>query len=166
MKLKHLLHPIRSARRIEELEDRVRELEITLRADHQWLAHDPIARALTKRYLCMTIDSWASYAPEAIDQLRDRLRLNPYRQTESIPEGMALVPREITAETGHKVGMIGDFFEHIDESCPECEGAGCDDAQICDLCKGRGRLERPVAVSWTTIKAIHRRVVEIAEGGR
>ncbi|RAH37443.1 hypothetical protein [Halomonas sp. SL1] len=45
MKLKHLLHPIRSARRLEELEDRVRELEITLRDDHQWLAHDPIARA-------------------------------------------------------------------------------------------------------------------------
>lgn len=166
MKLQYLLHPIRSARRLEELEDRVRELEITLRDDHQGLAHNPTARALTKRYLRMTIDSWGSYSPEAIAQFRDRLKLNPYRQTESIPESMALVPREITAETGHKAGMMGDFIEIIEDCCPECGGSGHDDGDDCEVCEGRGGWLRKVAVDWTTIKAIHRRVVEIAEGGR
>lgn len=166
MKLQYMLHPIRSARRLEELEDRVRELEITLRDDHQWLAHDATARALTKRYLNMAIDSWASYAPEAIAQLRDRLKLNPYRQIESIPESMALVPREITAESRHKAGMMGNFIETFKDYCPNCGGCGFDDGDVCETCEGRGGWLRKVAVDWTTIKAIHRRVVEIAEGGR
>lgn len=80
MSIQFLLHPIRSARRLKDLEDRVHALEITLRDDQQWLAHDPTARTLTKRYLNMTIDSWGNYAPEAIAQLRDRMGLNPYRR--------------------------------------------------------------------------------------
>lgn len=79
------------------------------------------------------------------------------------PEGMTLVPREITAESGHKAGMIGDFIETIEDCCPECGGSGWDDGEDCDVCEGRGGWYRKVAVEWTTIKAIHRRVIEIAE---
>lgn len=76
------------------------------------------------------------------------------------PEGMALVPREITAETGHKAGMIGDFHEEVGMQCPECEGS----ESGCDICGGSGEYVMRVSVSWTTIKAIHKRIVEIAEG--
>lgn len=75
------------------------------------------------------------------------------------PAGMALVPREITAETGHKAGMIGDFHEEVGMQCPECEGS----ESGCDICGGSGEYVMRVSVSWTTIKAIHRRIVEIAE---
>ncbi|TFH86624.1 restriction alleviation protein, Lar family [Billgrantia azerbaijanica] len=75
----------------------------------------------------------------------------------SLPEGMALVPRSITAETGHKAGMIGDFHETITLECRHCEGEGCEE------CHGTGQHRRNIPVSWTTIKAIHRRIVELSE---
>ena len=90
------------------------------------------------------------------------------------PEGMALVPREITAETGHKAGMIGDFSETVTMQCEICEGVGTiderlggeafsDPAATCPDCEGAGEYGLKVPVSWTTIKAIHDRIVEIAE---
>lgn len=167
MKLKHLIHPIRSARRLEELEDRAHELEILLRDDHQWLAHDPTANALTKRYLNMAIDSWGSYAPMAIDQLRNHLGINPYRsrQIEALPDGMALVPRTITAESGHKSALMGEFSEEVELPCPECYGRDEEDDD-CEICHGGGEYSVRVYVDWTTIKAIHRRVVDVAEGSQ
>jgi DnaJ-class molecular chaperone len=56
------------------------------------------------------------------------------------------------------------FHEEIDETCPDCEGSGWDDGDDCQLCKGRGELSRPIGISWTSIKAIHRRIVEISAG--
>ncbi|MBW5802222.1 Lar family restriction alleviation protein [Halomonas elongata] len=81
----------------------------------------------------------------------------------ALPEGVALVPREITAESGYKARMIGDFVETIEDCCPECGGSGWDDGEDCEVCEGRGGWYRMVSVEWTTIKAIHRRVIEIAE---
>ncbi|MFW6344798.1 MAG: hypothetical protein ACOC0M_00480 [Halomonas sp.] len=84
------------------------------------------------------------------------------------PEGMALVPREITAESGHKAGMIGDFSETVLMRCEACDGDGLgrdEEYGGCSECNGAGEYAHKVPVSWTTIKAIHRRIVEIAEGG-
>lgn len=78
--LRYLLHPIRSLRRLRDLEDRIEELETTLSRDHQWLAHDPVSRELTMRYLALARDGWASYAPKDIYALRNELGLHPYRQ--------------------------------------------------------------------------------------
>ncbi|TFH84949.1 hypothetical protein EQG41_19705 [Billgrantia azerbaijanica] len=77
------------------------------------------------------------------------------------PFGMALVPREITAETGHKAGMVGDFHESVLVRCPDCDNDEPD--PDCEICDGLIEYEESVTVSWTTIKAIHRRIVEIAE---
>lgn len=94
-------------------------------------------------------------ALEERDELADQIT--------ELPVGMAIVPREITAETGHKAGMMGEFFERIADTCPQCEGSGRHDASDCDLCDCMGEVTRDVGVSWTTIKAIHKRIVEIAE---
>ncbi|MDT8895443.1 hypothetical protein RSO41_12330 [Halomonas sp. I1] len=79
----------------------------------------------------------------------------------STPEGMALVPREITAESGHKAGMIGDFHESVSMRCTECDPDDPD--PDCEVCDGLVEFEGQAPVSWTTIKAVHRRVIEIAE---
>lgn len=78
--LRYLLRPIRSLRRLRDLEGRIDELETTLQQDHRWLAHDPVSRELTMRYLALTRDGWASYAPKHIHELRNELGLHPYRQ--------------------------------------------------------------------------------------
>lgn len=82
-----------------------------------------------------------------------------------LPEDMALVPREITAETGHKAGMIGDFTERWRDHCSFCYGSGLheDDGEECEACEGSGVEHRTTDISWTTIKAIHKRIVEISE---
>lgn len=74
------------------------------------------------------------------------------------PKGACLVPRAITAETGHKAGMMGDFTETIALDCVHCDAEGCEE------CQDTGQHLQHITVSWTTIKAIHQRIVEIAEG--
>src|SRR5690554_95679 len=80
----------------------------------------------------------------------------------TLPEGMALVPQEITAETGHKAGMMGDFSETALMRCEVCDGDGLggEDEEYggCSECGGAGEYALKVPVSWTTIKAIHRRI--------
>lgn len=78
-----------------------------------------------------------------------------------VPQGMALGPRQITADTGHKARMIGEFSERISRSCPDCVSLGVQDD--CEICDGTGEYTQPVFINWTNIKAIHRRIVEIAE---
>lgn len=89
-------------------------------------------------------------------------------------EGMALVPREITAEAGHKAGMMSEFSQSIPVWCETCNGEGTIDERLggehfsnpkatCPDCDGDGEYERNVNISWTNIKAIHKRAVEIAE---
>lgn len=84
------------------------------------------------------------------------------------PEGMALVPREITAETGHKAGMMSEFSQSFPVQCDVCEGDGQSIAEDgpCANCEGAGEYVLKVNISWINIKAIHKRIVEISEGER
>jgi len=81
----------------------------------------------------------------------------------TLPKGIALVPREITAETGHKAGMIGDFNESVEVMCSEC--CADDPDPECGECDGLFFCQQEVAISWPTLKAIHRRIVELSEQG-
>ena len=67
------------------------------------------------------------------------------------------LPKELTAENGAKGLLSGEFFEEIEIECPECHGVGDD---TCEVCEDMGTITQEVPVSWTTIKAIYKMVVE------
>ncbi|EPL4123984.1 hypothetical protein MWS69_002806 [Citrobacter amalonaticus] len=73
-----------------------------------------------------------------------------------IPDGYALVPKRLTAENFAKAALSGEFSETKFINCPECFG---DDE--CETCDGSGRIEISVPVSWTNIKAIWAKGVEL-----
>lgn len=74
------------------------------------------------------------------------------------PEGFAAVPEKITAETGHKYALIGEFSESVTTACPECWGY--DEADIdCEICYGNGEFTQRVPIEWGTIKRIHDQIV-------
>lgn len=71
------------------------------------------------------------------------------------PDGLAWVPKRLTAENGAKGVLSGEFSETKFINCPECFG---DDE--CETCDGSGRIEITVPVSWTNIKAIWAKGIE------
>lgn len=73
-----------------------------------------------------------------------------------IPDGYVVVPKRLTAENFAKVALSGEFSETKFINCPECFG---DDE--CETCDGSGRIEIKVTVSWTNIKAIWAKGVEL-----
>lgn len=72
-----------------------------------------------------------------------------------VPEGYALLPRELTAENGAKYLMMGEFFESIERSCEYCE-----EGEDCELCNGAREHIEKIPVEWSTIKDIWRRAVD------
>lgn len=73
-----------------------------------------------------------------------------------IPDGYVVVPKRLTAENSAKSVMIGEFSETKFINCPECLGDG-----DCETCDGSGRIKISVPVSWTNIKAIWAKGVEL-----
>ncbi|ASK18900.1 hypothetical protein [Halomonas sp. N3-2A] len=74
------------------------------------------------------------------------------------PEGYSLVPTKITAESGHKYALMGEFCESVKITCPECWSD--DEADVdCEICYGHGEFTQRVPIEWDTIKRIHDRVV-------
>ncbi|ENC7115865.1 molecular chaperone DnaJ [Salmonella enterica] len=73
-----------------------------------------------------------------------------------IPDGYVMVPKRLTAENGAKGVLSGEFSETKFINCPECFG---DDE--CETCDGSGRIEITVPVTWTTIKAVWAKGVEL-----
>lgn len=74
----------------------------------------------------------------------------------SVPSGWVLVPKRLTAENGAKSVMIGEFSETKFINCPVCFGDG-----DCETCDGSGRIKISMPVSWTGIKAIWAKGVEL-----
>jgi len=68
-----------------------------------------------------------------------------------------LMPKELTAENNAKAIFIGEFFEIVEYTCPECQGEM--DA-ICEHCDDEGYIRKKVIVSWTTIKEIYKTAVK------
>lgn len=73
------------------------------------------------------------------------------------PEGYSLVPTKITAESGHKYALMGEFSESVTLTCPDCDTEEPD--EHCEICNGHGEYEQSVAVKWDTIKRIHDQIV-------
>lgn len=57
------------------------ELRIQVQEDSRWLAHDPVARELTERYLRMLDDRWESQPREFIWKFRERIGLDPHKRS-------------------------------------------------------------------------------------
>lgn len=76
------------------------------------------------------------------------------------PEGSVALPVKITAETGHKYALIGEFSESLTLPCPECDEDEPD--EDCEICLGIGEYEQPVPIEWDTIKRIHDRIVSVS----
>ena len=68
-----------------------------------------------------------------------------------------LMPETLTAENGAKAALIGEFFEMVAVVCPDC----LHDDENCKTCGGDGSIDQKVQVSWTTIKEIYKRAVEV-----
>lgn len=83
--IRYLLHPIRSMRRLAELEERLEHLQVNLTSDQQWLAHDEVSRILTLRYLRMASDHWRLFPHCSSGDLRCRLGLNPWAKQKPEP---------------------------------------------------------------------------------
>ncbi|SDI28999.1 hypothetical protein SAMN04487867_104118 [Vreelandella titanicae] len=77
------------------------------------------------------------------------------------PEDYQAVPKKITAETGHKYALMGEFSESVKITCPECWDE--DEADVdCEICYGHGEFTQRVPIEWDTIKCIHDRIVSVS----
>lgn len=52
-------------------------LKTTIEADRRWMAHDPVTRELTDRYLKMLVDEWEKVSIEDVRAFRSRVGLKP-----------------------------------------------------------------------------------------
>ena len=75
------------------------------------------------------------------------------------------MPSELTAENGAKGILIGEFFEEIVLSCPDCDGGDYRELETdrCATCNDTGESIEKVPVSWTTIKEIYAMAVKHLE---
>lgn len=56
-------------------------LRLTVMQDNRWMAHNPIVLELTERYLVMLSDTWESQQIEPIERFRERIGLNPHKDS-------------------------------------------------------------------------------------
>lgn len=58
-------------RQLEHLHD-------LISADQRWLSHDPVAKALTDRYMAAFNSDWYKLSYEEVSQFRSRIGLDPH----------------------------------------------------------------------------------------
>lgn len=75
-------------------------------------------------------------------------------------EEVVIMPKELTAQNGAKMHMMGEFNEEITLKCPECWDLNEDADNECEICAGTGEYVQSVPVSWTTIKEIYAMAVK------
>jgi hypothetical protein len=73
-------------------------------------------------------------------------------------KSVVTMPTKLTAENGAKAALMGEFFETLEVDCPYC---GDHVGGECELCDGRGTCIEKVPVTWTTIKKIYAKAVEL-----
>lgn len=71
--------------------------------------------------------------------------------------GYVLMPTKLTAENGAKEALMGEFSVPFPISCPVCHG----DDEYCKECTGTGEVKLNVNVSWTVIKDIYAKAVNL-----
>ena len=66
-------------------------LRVIVAQDNRWMANDPIAAALTERYLEMLSDDWYERSSEDVSRLRHRLGIDYWVPR---PEGQEFQPAQ------------------------------------------------------------------------
>lgn len=127
----------RRKRREWTVERQLEELRVLVQVDHRWLAHDPIANALTGRYLKALNEHWYKVSTEDVRNLRERLGLCPHQRAASAPQPND--PRPPAAQEGKTVACAcGDEFPI------ESYGAGFLDAKgMCFGCDAAETANHP-----------------------
>lgn len=82
------------------------------------------------------------------------LYANPAPSIPAVPDGYVLMPMKLTAESGAKYVLSGEFHVLHRVTCHECGGEGCSD------CDDDGWLEEKIMIGWDDIKDIYRAAVE------
>ena len=60
------------------LSEQMHHLRLTIQSDQRWMAHSPLASALTERYLSILSDGWETRGIERVDYFRARVGLDPH----------------------------------------------------------------------------------------
>lgn len=80
-----------------------------------------------------------------------------------IKTATVMMPKELTAENCAKAAFIGEFKEKAVFPCPCCID-GVNDGEECEECSGAGSFSISVPISWTNVKAIYKKAVEMFAG--
>ena len=78
-----------------------------------------------------------------------------WQAASKIPDGYALVKTKL--DHNEKPILIGEYSESINILCPECNNEDIE----CDECKGEGTIQQTVPITWTSIKEIYKRAIQI-----
>ncbi len=76
-----------------------------------------------------------------------------------VPDGLALMPRALTAENGAKAAMLGELVIRLERHCSSCVDEAGD--LSCDECGGDVEYVESVSVDWPTIKDIYAKAVDL-----
>ncbi|MDP1931862.1 MAG: hypothetical protein Q8L60_10425 [Gammaproteobacteria bacterium] len=73
-------------------------------------------------------------------------------------EGKVLMPVEPLITERMKFACMGEFSINLPEHCPDCDGAGRHD---CEICSGKGEYMRSANVPWTVMKSIFKSMYQV-----
>jgi len=80
--------------------------------DHQWLSANPIARAITQRYLDMVVLEWEKVSVEDISSFRKQIGLDPHKETDPTPDTASQEVERLRNCLERFVGMPNHFEEY------------------------------------------------------
>jgi len=80
-------------------------LETMLIEDHQWMAHNTIAKRLTERYLKALSEDWHRTCFPHVSRLRDELNCNPYNKTAVAIDKMK----------DHNVNLASELYQTLND---------------------------------------------------
>lgn len=95
--------------------------------------------------------------------VRDLVSARP-APSAAVPNGYAILPKELTAENGAKALLMGEYSVGDFIQCGLCDNGNAsvddDEFEACELCDGQGGHHVSFAVDWTTIKEIWRKAAD------
>lgn len=112
--------------------------------------------------LQQTATTWATareWSGDCVEELRailDRCTVvEPPAASAEAQTEYVLMPRKFTAENGAKHALIGELYETFEAPCIDCSD------EDCELCNGAGFVTHRLEISWSVMKEIYNKAVEV-----